>query len=762
MIYRITLSNNILGSLILSKSPKGVDNIYPTLIRGENHGLSVETEVKLEFFCNGAGKEFVDQVHEEQGVDAEITIDIKVYCGCDGAVDAPDYSIDYSDDYGSIIGQCNNEDFQDFYTGVLELITIEQIPEFTKVNIRPTGILQTVKNRLDTKIDLLATETIDGTSISPYTYAPYDLTLHSKAILTQAILTAIESPESRIDTYTPRPPVDTLYVQLVWNFIEADEIGITMPVNDITSTEDDTHPGPIYTNNSGDYETVNLSFDLQGQITDVIASDRSYNLAIVCRVSDPADPDNLIYSSTTIKDYGVKSPLSSQTMTQDVNEQVDISVIIPDGHAMYIMWVFANYDNISAPTPPVATITQTFDVCEVDFSIESVTDSSIGKAFAVSETGSHIARCITGVEDSFRSEYFGRKNSQPYAYEQNGCGAFRSFINGFLIRGFPITGDNARTIRMSMNDFFNGLNPIDNLGMGIEKQDDSYYIRVEPKEFFYDLSNVIMQISNIPNLKKYEAPEYYYSNIYIGYGKWETEFTNGLDEFNSKREYYTGIKSVDNKLEAISDLVTSGYRIEIARRNQYTDSFTKDTQYDEDNYLVCLNRSVDVDDIPDNLDEAEKDENFADVQNILSPETSYNLRVSPARNLLRWNGVINSGLIKYPGREIKLTSGEGNYKMTSQFDGDVCSGNWNNESLSEGQNIQWDDNDNTDSSPIWIPQIIEFDYPLKFNEWVNIVNNGKGVFEISEWEDDYEKGFILEVQYRPDGISKFKLLKANS
>jgi hypothetical protein len=760
MRFRITLTNDIAGSYTLTKMPKGINDIFPVITRGENHGLTIETDVKLEFFCNGAGKEFIDQVREDQGVDAEVLINIEAFCGCEPGTEAPDYSIDYADDYGSIVGGGCDEDYDDFYLGALELKTWETKDGLTKVNIKPQGILETVKNRLDTKVDLFGTETIDGDTITPYTYQQYELNLHSKAILVQASLTTLETPAIRVDAYVPDPPNDTMYVQMVWDYLEADEIGsVYEPSDTVTSTGASVFPSPLYTNLSGADVTVDLTYDLQGFLTDIISYNRSYSLGIVYRVANDADFEGTIFTVGNIVDYGTQNVLSSEVMIQEVDEQGSVNLAVPNGYSVYVTWVLANYDNNNA-SPQIATIAQAFNVCDLDIGIISTTAASTGKACLVGEAGSQITRSITGLEDSFRSEYFGRVNSEPYAYADNGCGSFRAFISGFMARNFPITGSKARTIRMSMNEYFNGLNAIDNLGMGIEKVGDDYYVVIEPKSYFYDVSTTMMIISNIPHLKRTEAPDYYYNRVNIGYDKWEIEFTNGLDEFNSKRQYDTGIKSIDNPLTIESELVASGYRLEMARRNQYSDTFTEDGQYDEDNFIVCLSNTVDyITNEPTELDIAEKDENFSWIDNVLSPETSYNLRLTPEMNFLRWSPVINAGLTKYEGREIKFTSGEGNYKTETAIDG-VCSGNWNNQIIYGGQNIQWDDDNNIDQTPIWLPEIIEFSYPLKFSEYKIIEANPKGVFEVSELETDYVKGFILELKYVPNGVSTFKLLKA--
>jgi hypothetical protein len=821
MRFRITLENPVLGSLILTKMPKGIDSIYPTILRSPNHGLTIETDVKLEFYCQGAGKEFIDEVRDTQGIDAEILITIEAFCGCDPATEAPDYSIDYSDDYGSMMGGDCEEGFEDFYLGELEMSTWDTKDGLTKVNIKPRGILETVKNRLDTKIDLQALESLDGDVFEDTFNTPYDLALHSKAIIKKGNYNftddAIEDPSIENDDLTPIPEGWTLegydYDEvnipysgdsgvrtLEHSFSQTimPEIPILNEISDYTGEANSLERNTTYPANDEQIQNGNLievineaipeNFRVYGKIKwglivdfdwiggnageyDVTASlipkaylkvgDTITLLETYPEVSGSALIDSIVPSPVPTANV---IPLTEYTL------EFDESISgVNDGDSIR---VYIKFDSVRTAERP-ETLGQDYDLgmamyClfHQDFSEdemsfiaieqESIAEESTASAFAIFETGAQIARCIVGENDSFRSNIFGRVNSEPYQYEENGCGSFNAITNGFMIRGYPLT---ERTVRLSMNDYFKGLNPIWNLGMGIEKSGSNYYIVVDSKEYFYDVDTVLMTINNIPHLLRYESPEHYYNMILAGYDKWEIELTNGLDEVNSKREYYTGIKSVDNKLDLVSSLVSSPYRLETPRRNRYIDSATTDTEYDEDNYIIALNRT-EVDGIPTQLDVAEKDENFADVTDLLSPETSYNLRLTPNRNILRWGNVINAGLTKYTGREIKFTSGEGNYKMTSQFDADACPGNWNNEVLSEGQNIQWDDANNTFSDPLWIPEILEFEWPVKFSEFKTIEANPKGVFSISESETGHIKGFILEFKYVPNGRSKFKLLRA--
>jgi hypothetical protein len=757
MRFRVTLTNPTLGSLVLTKEPKGLSDIAPTIKRGENHGLTTEIDVKLEFFCGGAGKEFIDQVREDDGIDGEILIDIDSYCGCEPGEEAPDYSEDYSDDYGSFIGGSCDEDFDTFYQGALELKTWTTDDVFTKVNIKPRGILETVKNRLDTKVDLFATETLDGTTIEPWTFGgEHEIEMHSQEILFKS--NVIMDEGNYVETtglFLTIPGTDNLICEFPLEVSDYDELGVNVMTSTFVWYEDLGEPEYIYENTGDENVVINLNYNFVGTIQEDANLGRIFQLLIRYKV------EGGFYGTTShnIESYSVFNGAPSQQYTENINLTGEItSLTIQPGEKL---WVYAEFNGYTTGGIVLSSfVTFNFSECEVILSQSSTTEDTTAKVHAVFEAGAQIARVITDQEDAFRSNVFGRTNSEPYSYDVDGCGSYTGISNGFMVRGYPTTGVNARTIRMSMNDFFLGLNPIWNLGMGIEKVGDDYFIVIDSKDYFYDAATTLITLDNVPNLKKSEAPEYYYSQINAGYELWETEFTAGLDEFNSKRQFNTGIKAVGNNLELISTLVAAGYRIERARRNRFSDAFSEDSEDDEDNYIICLARDVYGYGGAPGLSEAERDENFSNVENIFSPETTYNLRISPLRNIIRHSNIINAGLTKYPAREIKFTSGEGNYKMTSEFNGDVCPGNWNNNEITENENFEWDDVNNTDQTPIWEPEILEFQYPLTLTQFKAIEANPKGVIEVSDTDEDHIKGFILELKYKPGDVSEFKLLKA--
>lgn len=800
MRFRFTLSNETKGALILEKNPEGWETMEVLIKRGlDTHGLFYEQAVNLKFFCNGAGKEYIDEVRDEQGIDAVIGINIEVACGCDVGEDAPDYSIDYSDDYGSMSeGDCQ---WDEFYVGILDMKTWNSDDIYTNVNIIQSDFFQKVRNRLDTKVDLFATETLDGTALDPFTYGPYDLTLHSKVLrekgeynfITTEDVSGYSEEGNDVDDYnvvfagSPRIIEHSFCQTLMPEVPVFDEIegyndailnsmvrSATYPGDntqlqsdilfEVLNTEDNVYTisGKIKCAIKADLEFTAWSNLFAGTFRQDILNPTLYVKAGGAIIYQETKPDILYASTLSIFTGGVQTLLPLQEFTFEFSEDVTLGL----ADTIQVYFKFDSHKEFDRPLPTqdyTAEVTmygyvnEDYDVdvpCNVTIITDSTTEATEAESFAIFEAGARIAQVISDQVDPFRSEYFGRINSEPYSYLVDGCGSKRGISNGFMIRGFPTTGDNARTIRMSMNEYFQGLNCIDNLGLGIEKTGDDYFVVIDRKEYFYDSSTVLLTFNNVPNLVKSEAQEYYFGNINIGYDKWETEFTNGLDEFNSKRKYNTGIKAVPNELNIISSLVASGYRLEVARRQRYLETVTDDGQYDEDNFVICLNK--------DDLTIAEKDENFDQVNNIISPETSYNIRLAPERNYLRWNNVINAGLTKYAGRNVKFTSGEGNYKMSSEFTDDDCPGSFNNELLTGGIPIQWDDVNNSDKDPIWIPETASFKFPISYTNFKILLANPKGVIMVSDTDANHIPYFILEVRYIPGngGLAEFKLLRA--
>jgi hypothetical protein len=808
MRLRYTLNNAIEGEHITNYSPKGWEETELVLKRHEKYdGIFKDYTIKADFFC-GAGKEYIDTIYDTQGIEAEVTILIEMDC----------------DDSGN---------YDTLYQGVLMMKTYEKVqaaPEYTRVNLMQDGIIQTVLNRLETKVNLSALETMDGTSLSVLDFAPYQLTLHSKMITKIGNYNfadeAITDPSESFPDLIPIPEgwtlegfdyddVSVLYdgssgvrtLQHSFSQTIIPEITVLNEVSEYTGdasslSRGDTYPSDntqfqaeslIIVSSSGVPETfiisgklrfgVRLDFDWITGNAGVYDQTASITPYLYLKVGDSI---TLLETKPTIVGSGIIDSVSDDTpetisvipFTELTFEFEETVSGVTDGEDIK---VYLKFDSVRTAERP-EDLGTSYDVGMAMYCLfhedytpyeksfirveqRSLAEPSTANAFMVFETGAQIARVITDQADSFRSSLFGRTNSQPYSYSSNGCGSFMSFIDGLQARGFSLSEN---PMAMSMNDYFEGLHPLNNLGLGVKQENGNYYILVEKKEFFYR-QDVILTINSITGLTTKIDQNRFYNLVNIGYSEWEKEGTNGLDEHNSKRQFALKNKQIGKTLDIISPFVASPYALEETRRKQYVDYPTEDTKYDKSIFPICLNRTVDEDDIPTNLTEAEKDENFSYVLNVLSPETSYNLRLSPSRVFRNFFNTISTSIIKLNSilKDIKFTYGEGNYKMRS-VGSEACDPANQNE-VNEGGDIELLIPNASDSyEPLVTGEIDVFDAPFSKADYdlINAIDD-EGIpnmykqIAYSTTESDHLSGYTQEIRWKPiKGMASFVMARA--
>ena len=91
---------------------------------------------------------------------------------------------------------------------------------------------------------------------------------------------------------------------------------------------------------------------------------------------------------------------------------------------------------------------------------------------------------------SFTRSYFGRTDSQPYAVDTDGNGSLEVVTDGIRVRRQEnkIPGKTS-LFSLSLQDVFEGISPIHNIGMGVEPDTNRTgynRLRVEPWDFFYN------------------------------------------------------------------------------------------------------------------------------------------------------------------------------------------------------------------------------------------------------------------------------------
>lgn len=357
----------------------------------------------------------------------------------------------------------------------------------------------------------------------------------------------------------------------------------------------------------------------------------------------------------------------------------------------------------------------------------------------VNETAARVVEAITDRCLTVKSDYYGRTDSDPYTSDEDGCGSLRILTNGLRIR-------NALTQNhfISLKEIFESLSPIDNIGMGVERGDvvDVDWLRIEPVEYFYQDTEIIRH-PNIPAAEFSVNPDQAFSLIKVGYKKWETEDVNGLDEFNSNKEFRTSLKSINNQLDATSGFIAGGYPIEHTREQSFVETGEADTKYDNDTFIICVTRAQYA-----YGNYVVEQGNIGSAANFYSPSTAYNWRIRPMYNLMRWWKSVAQSYVNLVNSASKLffSAGVGNILAEGELAAyDPC----RIESRVMAEN---DDLGKTDmvtgTEPIWKPETMTYRYPMSLKDYNTIKANPKGYIYAQCGNGGFVKGFIQNINYR--------------
>ncbi len=370
-----------------------------------------------------------------------------------------------------------------------------------------------------------------------------------------------------------------------------------------------------------------------------------------------------------------------------------------------------------------------------------------------------------------KSAYYGRKDSLPISYDSDGCGSLRMLTNGLRLR-------KAETDKhfVSFQDFVSGLNPIDNIGVGIEKDpfiSSRDVVVVEEMRYFYDDSAPIIVLKNIPNVVETIMLDRFLQNIKIGYEKWESEDLLGLIEPNSNREYRTTLKTATGSLTQLSKFIAASYAIELTRRQSFAITGKADQKYDNENFIICGERAFGYG-YPayGYAYYGEPYDIIVETGNYFSTELGvlnlFNIRITPIRNLLRWfKSIANSYVnIFSTTSKINFVSGTGNYDAITEHTIDGCIVEAPGD-LKENENVSIITFDNYDLpeyadnfKPVTKNELVRFEYPLSIKEYNLLKANPYRLIGYICGNASQKNGFISSIKYSPvEGIAQFELIK---
>ena len=367
-----------------------------------------------------------------------------------------------------------------------------------------------------------------------------------------------------------------------------------------------------------------------------------------------------------------------------------------------------------------------------------------------------VLKIMTGRDDVLKSDFF-----TTGQWEQ-------LFItSGILLREFPevAVDEDGNTVEnedgsVKTNGIITSLDELLSIkahlaiGWGVERINGIEYFRIEPLTYFFQ-NKVTLRLQGKYCPTRSIASEFIYGSVSIGNAKSGSyEEQQGLYEYNALNSWTTSNIKSENKYNLDTTLRTDPIGAEHTRRKAYSTSPTLDTSEDRENWVFHV-KPVSEGNYTVRLWE----DDFAVIpKQVYSPETAYNLLLSPLRSLERHGWYLNSSLFVYPNENILFADSTGNANMITQLPGEV----------ERGENQPYRNGDL--SRARFVYEYLDFEFPntfdvkLQVNSFFkdsnnNLVPNYYGMVEFTNENEELEYGWILKST--ENDLGSFRLIKAN-
>src|SRR5215217_1392800 len=294
------------------------------------------------------------------------------------------------------------------------------------------------------------------------------------------------------------------------------------------------------------------------------------------------------------------------------------------------------------------------------------------------------------------------------------------FTSGNGIRELPDA-----KIKISLSDFYQTMNSIDDAGMG----PDAGVLRLENRSYFMRMAQSVDVGVIADDACTIVPAKFLMANlIKVGYEDKNTDEKDGLNEVNSGQQWTTPTTKVKDEYNWVSVVRADQYGIEKIRvgynvlktdtgkstadTSSDNDTFMVDAYQDGENYRPVLGSSYEI------------------VTGVNSPATVYNLRLSPKNNLLRHGAFLRSVLDKVDARYINFASAQKNAELFAVK---------NSIGVKENENIL------VGSLPdkYFIPHIAKINCKLPYRS-IRLFENVPFGYMVFNWKGATLKGFILE------------------
>ncbi len=738
MPLRVQLVNDPVGSLVISEAdPRDLNKFEAELKRSQdNEGVVYNFSVNLQF--NKNARAFIQNVYETQGIDGVIVVGIYDY-------------------------RPNTYDWELAYSGEIKLDDYDINETEISVNIEKVSFERKFINLQETDFDLEATSTNLGTTLPAAN--TIDLPYHPKTILKRYRAQPLDENEFLLPglAFFSAPACGTpggcdrnreaiLYGQIDTGEAEFDELDNTFRQGWGWS---EVEPLEVYRAFEAGVADIDISLHLKHRVT----ADRQggdYDIAgcgdadlgkleIKAWFEHRDEDDNIITMSQIGTDWAVPACPGGTTWESNFElktyQATSVNVSVGDKiFVYYSVRIFGNYEQNLLGSAWTVThelgVDNIKDDTFISISVKTIFPETTSKSMLVYEALERLCQLMTDQADAFRSDFFGRTDTNP-AYGSDGAGALLAYTNGRNLRNTSNT-----QLFANFKDLLDSLDSKYCIAWGFETLANGLrVVRVEPKSYFYNRDSLILDLGEVSDIKMKARKDLYYNTVDIGYPRIENiKQTNASDEFNSVRQFASPITRAANKLNLVSVYRSGGFEIETQRRLSES---TEESRLDDEGFLTAVIRDGGE---PSGF-RTEKNEDFPVVNNVFEPESAYNLRLSPRRSLENWKEFLAGNILRGDLKVFTFQSGELNYLMQSQITGGTL--------LNEDSDL-----DLTDVEPLFIPDEIEFEVEFSRQNFQVLENNPYGYIKALDYNENEIEGFLLSCKYVfEDKKATFKLLR---
>jgi len=730
-----TLYSPVFGTQIIQE-PKGWANDIPSFERDkDSRAILSKTTIDYEFFGDGAF--WLETLYKTFGVSEKAFI------------------LKHEKDVLSL-----SEKWKLRYNQQIDMGTYEKDNDTGGVKVKATegGMTEEIKNRKSDKYDLINQQSADGMDIGELTTYPFQPTARSIYFNTMLKDSQVDyrinseryknscSNSVRtvplLEVYNPNdavkipsntsPTVNSFFPHdqdETWSCANPDPTSGTYNADDSVMDS-----GNFFIWRTDIARQVYIDFSMSFKVTDVNipsgARAQNKRMFVELRKCYLSGNDDLVSEITELffLDNHHEHIGELQTVTYNPTDPIELEANESLG---IVFHTFADLGNIISD----GWMDTYINVLESKLIVEDTTDYPVSKSRCIKpfDLFERILAKITGINGIFRSSIF----------DAGGIYEHMVVDNGFWARGFPDSiieeDDEPREIQFatSWEEAFNAYNYLEPLCWFEEIDGNTSVIRIETAK--YTMKNFVgITLESIDKFSEKAQKTEFFSKITIGTKKsLEFEELNGLDEYNGKSEFTTHVKYASNEYKVESDYRFDPVGYELTRRKQYVLGPKEDTPRDEHIFMHDAKYSVGVyyHNLWSDTSRIEPTVFDSAPTGVFSPETAWNLRMSPMNRLFYGHGYsINRGLYHYPNKYVRFNSSNANKNLKTVY---------NAKELHEGGSFQVKDLEKARIEPI--------SYEMTFNMTQEIEDDIRGTTKVNG-EDVPNYFGMVQFTYRGEKI----------